>query len=166
MRRRQFGLVLAGALVTSLAGCAELESKLAGNAETSTGGVALTPDDDDTPRSVLPKPTASIELTALRRVGQTVGANAGQLATYETGDGTQYEVGVFRMETEAAAKRLAERIAEQGQFYAFDSLVRQGVFLIGGGTETGSADRLVSLLVRSDALSRAYLTDHDLFADG
>ncbi|WP_435335425.1 hypothetical protein [Haloarchaeobius sp. TZWWS8] len=168
MRRRQFVLVALAGMSVALTGCArvrsDLQTRFDGTTATSTGGVAREPADDEPPRSVLPSPPPHLDITGFRRAGQTVGANAGQLATYEAGDGTQYELGALRMETLEAAQRLAARIADQGRFYGFDILVRHGVYLIGGGTEDGSRSRLVALLVRSDALSRAFLAEHDLFS--
>jgi hypothetical protein len=165
MRRRRFLQTLLAGGTVGIAGCSDLEAEFVGQPETSTGGIARRPGKDATPRSVLPTPPTDLDLTKLRSVGETVGANAGQLATYESDDGTAYEVGVYRMENDSSATKLADRIAEQGRFYGFSVAVRHGVFIIGGGTASGTSERLVSLLVRSDALSRSFITQHDLLAE-
>ncbi|MCT9095704.1 hypothetical protein [Haloarchaeobius sp. HME9146] len=163
MRRRRLVQAVTAGLAASVAGCSDLEADLRGQTETSNGGVAIEPNDDDPPRAVLPKPPGYLDITELRSTGSSIGANAGQLATYE-GDGDSFQVGVFRMENDSQATKLADRIADQGRFYSFDIAARHGVFVIGGGAETGSRESLVSLLIRSDALSRSYLAEHDLMA--
>ncbi|WP_439025449.1 hypothetical protein [Haloarchaeobius sp. DT45] len=163
MRRRRFVQAVAAALTASVAGCSDLESELRGSTETSNGGVALKPNEDDPPRAVLPKPPGHLDITELRSTGSSVGANAGQLATYE-GEESRFQVGVFRMENDSQASKLADRIADQGRFYRFDIAARHGVFVIGGGAEAGTREGLVSLLIRSEALSRPYLAEHDLLA--
>ncbi|WP_267642407.1 hypothetical protein [Haloarchaeobius amylolyticus] len=161
MRRRRFVQAATAGLVGSIAGCSALEAELRGQTETAGGGVALEPNEDDPPRAVLPKPPGYLDITELRSTGSSIGANAGQLATY-AGDGDRFRVGVYRMENDSQASKLADRIAEQGRFYGFDVAARHGVFVIGGGAEQGTREGLVALLIRSDALSRSYLAAHDL----
>ncbi|WP_435317366.1 hypothetical protein [Haloarchaeobius sp. TZWSO28] len=163
MRRRRLVQAVAAGLTASVAGCSDLEADLRGQTETSNGGIAMEPDDDDPPRAVLPKPPGHLDITELRSTGTSVGANAGQLATYE-GEDARFKVGVFRMENDSQATKLADRITDQGRFYGFEIAARHGVFIIGGGAEAGTREGLVSLLIRSEALSRSYIAEHDLMA--
>jgi hypothetical protein len=161
MRRRRV-LRLAGlATVTAVAGCSELSGD---SASDSASGIARRPHKDAPPRAVLPSPEGGLEITGLRSTGGSVGANAGQLATYEADDGITFEVAALRMETESDAIALADRIRDQGRFYGLDVAVRHGVFVIAGGTEDDARDRLLSLLSYSEALSRAFIADNDLLA--
>ncbi|WP_256299067.1 hypothetical protein [Haloarchaeobius salinus] len=162
MRRRRV-LRLAGlATATGVAGCSELSG---GSGSDTASVIARRPDDDAPPRAVLPSPEGGLEITGIRTTGGSVGANAGQLATYEADDGTTFEVAALRMETDADATALASRIRDQGRFYGMDVAVRHGVYVVAGGTEdAGTRDRLLTLLSYSEAVSRSYIAEHDLLA--
>ncbi|MFD1644930.1 hypothetical protein [Haloarchaeobius litoreus] len=160
MRRRRV-LRLAGlATATGVAGCSELSG---GSGSDTASGIARRPDDDAPPRAVLPSPEGGLEIVGLRTTGGAVGANAGQLATYEADDGTTFEIAALRMETESDATALASRIRDQGRFYGMDVAVRHGVFVVAGGTDDADArDRLLTLLSYSEAVNRAFIAEHDL----
>lgn len=160
MRRRRV-LRLAGlTIATAAAGCSELSG---GSGSDTASRIARRPDDDAPPRAVLPSPEGGLEITGLRTTGGAVGANAGQLATYEADDGTAFEVAALRMETDSDASALASRIRDQGRFYRMDVAVRHGVFILAGGTDEADAqDRLLTLLSYSEAVSRSYIAEHDL----
>jgi len=162
MRRRRVLRLAGTAAVTAVAGCSELSG---GSNSEAASGIARRPSKDAPPRAVLPSPKSRLEITGIRTTGSSVGANAGQLATYEADDGTVFEVAALRMETASDATALASRIQDQGRFYGMDVAVRHGVFVITGGTDDDSArDRLLSLLSYSEALSRAFIADNDLLA--
>jgi hypothetical protein len=162
MRRRRV-LRLAGlSTVTAVPGCSELSG---GSRPDAAGGIARRPSKDAPPRAVLPGPEGGLEITGIRSTGGAVGANAGQLATYEAADGTTFEVAALRMETESDATALSSRIQDQGRFYGMDVAVRHGVFVVAGGTDDDDArERLLTLLSYSEALSRAFIADNDLLA--
>ncbi|MFC4407168.1 hypothetical protein [Haloarchaeobius iranensis] len=161
MQRRRV-LRLAGiAAVTAVAGCSELSG---GSSSEAGSGIARRPSKDAPPRAVLPSPEGGLAITGIRTTGGSVGANAGQLATYEADDGTTFEVAALRMETESDAAALASRIRDQGRFYGMDVAVRHGVFVVVGGTDDDARDRLLTLLSYSEALSRAFIADNDLLA--
>ena len=162
MRRRRVLRLTGLATVTAVAGCSELSG---GSGSDTASAIARRPDDDAPPRAVLPSPEGGLEIVGLRTTGGAVGANAGQLATYEATDGTTFEVAALRMETESDATALASRIRNQGRFYGMDVAVRHGVFVVAGGTEDPDAhDRLLTLLSYSEAVNRPYIAEHDLLA--
>ena len=162
MRRRRVLRRAAAVSSLALAGCSELQA----SSEDDGGGVARKPDPDDPPRNVLPAPSDGVAIVGLRTTGGSVGANAGQLATYEADDGATFDVAAIRMETESRAADLANRITEQGRFYRMSFAVRHGVYIIAGGLKHGSQERLLWLLSQSSALSRSFVKEHDLLGGG